>query len=490
VARLDDRLDVVARPSRIDRWAHDLPSFAAFGIDAVVIVASTTLATWGRTAGNLFDTAKDLDENIAIAGVPIVLLWLLSLIASGAYSPHVFGAGSTEYKNVMRASVYAAGLVGIACYLTRFPLSRGFFFLLFVVGIPALLLARFVARTVLHGLRRRGRLQQTVIIAGAAQQVDEIAGVLGRERWLGYSVLGALLPITEAAPETPRGLRVLGSTARTAEIVKESACDVVLFAGGAVTSAQEMRRAAWELEESDVQILLAPSLTDVASDRIRPRPAAGLPLVQLEGPRAHDVSHALKRLFDVVAATLLLLLLSPVLLAVAVAIKLDDQGPVLFRQQRVGRGGAHFGLLKFRSMVVDAEALMAQLAHSHNRHGDDHVLFKASDDPRITPVGRFIRRYSLDELPQLINVVRGDMSLVGPRPPLQSEVDRYDPDVHRRLAVRPGMTGLWQVSGRADLSWEDSVRLDLYYVDNWSLTQDLLILGRTLHAVVSSRGAY
>lgn len=462
---------------------------AAFAVDTGVIAVATLLAAWGRNEWNIFNSVEDLETNLAIAGLPIVTLWLINLVASGAYSRHIFGAGSTEYKNVLRASAYAAGFVGIACYLTQFPLSRGFFFLLFVIGVPLLVIARYIVRTILHSMRRRGRLQQTVVIAGAPQQVDEIAGVLLRERWLGFSVLGALLPSPEDANETPRGLKVLGATSRTAEIVTSLGADFVLFAGGAVTSAQEMRRAVWELEEADVEMLLAPSLTDVASDRIRPRPAAGLPLVQLEGPSAHEASHLLKRVFDLALAGLLTIAFAPVVAAIAIAIKLDDGGPVFFRQQRVGRNGAHFGLLKFRSMVVDAEQRMAELA-DENRHGDDHILFKAEHDPRITRVGRNLRRLSLDEVPQLINVLRGDMSLVGPRPPLQLEVDKYDRDVHRRLAVRPGMTGLWQVSGRSDLSWEDSVRLDLYYVDNWSLTQDLIILGRTAQAVVSSRGAY
>jgi exopolysaccharide biosynthesis polyprenyl glycosylphosphotransferase len=390
---------------------------------------------------------------------------------------------------VLRASLYVAGGVGIACYLTAFPLSHTYFVMLFAVGVPMLLVSRYASRKVLHLIRRRGHLQQTVLVAGGAGQVDEIAGVLQREQWLGYTVLGALLPAGDRSSETPRGLRVLGDTGQVAEIVAGHRPDAVLFTTGAVSSAQEMRRAVWGLDESEVQILLAPSLTDVASDRIRSRPAAGLPLIQLEGPGANEVSHLLKRAFDIVVGGVLTVLFAPVIGAIALAIKLDDGGPVFFSQERVGRNGTPFGLLKFRSMVVDAEALVGNLA-DHNRHGTDHVLFKAENDPRVTRVGRRLRRFSLDELPQLINVVRGEMSLVGPRPPLQSEVDRYEQDVHRRFVVRPGMTGLWQVSGRSNLSWEDSVRLDLYYVDNWSLTQDLLILARTATAVVSARGAY
>ena len=479
----------VALPRVRYHWSQDSPPMAACVLDAVIVVLTTLVATWGRTTWGVFTQVTDSDVRFAVVSMPIVALWLAALAVSGAYAPDVFGAGSGEYKSVLRGTTYAAGCVGIACYLARYPLPRGFFFLLFTVGAPALLATRFAARRVLHGLRERGHLQQRVIIAGAASQVDEIAKVLQRERWLGYSVLGAVLPPGEAGSSTPQGLPVLGTTPRTAEIVGSFGPHAVLFAGGAVSSAREMRRAAWELEDSGVQVLLAPSLTDVASDRVRPRPAAGLPLIELEGPAAHHLSHVLKRAFDLTVGGLLTLLFAPLFALVALAVKLDDGGPVFFAQERVGLAGRHFRMLKFRSMVPDAESVVSEVSE-HNRHGEDHVLFKAEKDPRITRVGHTLRRFSLDELPQLLNVLRGDMSLVGPRPPLQCEVDRYEIDVHRRLVVRPGLTGLWQVSGRANLSWEDSVRLDLYYVDNWSLTQDLLILARTAIAVVTARGAY
>lgn len=288
---------------------------------------------------------------------------------------------------------------------------------------------------------------------------------------------------------TPDGIAILGNTDETARIVAVSGIDVVLFVGGGVGSAQAMRRAAWALESTGASIMLVPSLTDVSSDRIRVRPAAGLPFVELEGPRAHVATRVLKRSFDVVGSSLLIVLTSPFLAGGAFAVWRHDRGPVLFRQGRVGRDGEVFQCLKLRSMVVDADALVVTMS-TENKHSDDHVLFKVERDPRITPPGRFIRRFSIDELPQLFNVFRGEMSLVGPRPPLPREVARYDEDARRRLAVRPGMTGLWQVSGRSDLSWEDSVRLDLYYVDNWSVLQDLVILSRTVRAVLGGGGAY
>jgi exopolysaccharide biosynthesis polyprenyl glycosylphosphotransferase len=281
---------------------------------------------------------------------------------------------------------------------------------------------------------------------------------------------------------------VVGTTAQTAASVLAEKADMVVFTEGAFPSAVDFRRIAWDLEGHHVQMAVVPSLSDISSGRMAMRPVGGLPLVHVEQPQSLGASRGLKRAFDFVGATLLLALATPIMVVFSIATKLQDGGPVLFRQTRVGRDGELFECLKFRSMVVDAEARLSSLTHLNQNA--DGVLFKAQRDPRITRVGAFMRRFSIDELPQLINVVNGDMSLVGPRPALPAEVRRYVPDVQRRLHVRPGMTGLWQVSGRSDLSWEDTVRLDLYYVDNWSIVQDLSIMAKTIHAVVRSRGAY
>jgi exopolysaccharide biosynthesis polyprenyl glycosylphosphotransferase len=234
-------------------------------------------------------------------------------------------------------------------------------------------------------------------------------------------------------------------------------------------------------------MIVVPNVADISAQRLDVRPVAGLPLVDVERPQAIAATRWIKRSFDLAVSALLLVLAAPVLAGVALAIWLEDRGPVLFRQVRVGRGGEEFNCLKFRSMCVDAEARLAELQARNQGAG---LLFKIADDPRITRVGRFIRRYSLDELPQLWNAFRGDMSLVGPRPALPREVAQYDSDTRRRLDVRPGLTGLWQVSGRSNLSWEDTVRLDLFYVDNWSMVQDLAILAKTARAVLGSDGAY
>lgn len=464
-----------------------MPAVAASAVDLLVI-ATSLVAAWQVRVN--FDLFADLDKAGVIgrhASVPIALAWLACLALAGAYNSTDMGAGTMEYKSVIQGTLLTAGLIGVGAFLLDYPLSQGFFLVTFLVGLPLIPLARYVLRHRIHKLHRSGVLLQSVVLVGDPQQVDEIARVMRRETWLGYDLLGAIVPPMDEVVETPGGLSVLGSTNRTEALVHEWEPDLVFFVGGAVNSAQEMRRLAWALEESGARIMVLPSLTEVAGDRIRIRPAAGLPMLELEGPASRTTTRVLKRWFDVIGATAILVLASPIFLATALAIKLHDNGPVFYRQIRSGRDGVLFGCYKFRSMVVDAEAKLAQVA---NQHGGDHVLFKAKNDPRITGPGRFLRRFSIDELPQLLNVIQGSMSLVGPRPPLPSEVAKYSSDAYRRLAVRPGMTGLWQVSGRSDLSWDDTVRLDLFYVDNWSMLRDLAILLRTAQAVVGSRGAY
>ena len=311
--------------------------------------------------------------------------------------------------------------------------------------------------------------------------------MLQRESWLGYSIIGCVTAHEGELSETRTGLPILGRTTDVAQIVAERDVDTLLIAEGAFAPGHTLRQAAWALEGlHHLEIAVAPGLTDVAADRVEIRPMAGLPLVYLGHTRAHDAAHWAKRAFDIIGSLGLIALSSPIWLWAALRIKLDDGGPVFFRQTRIGLEGKAFLCLKFRTMVLDAETRLPDLAPTA---GSD-MLFKMRLDPRVTKVGRRLRRYSVDELPQLINVLRGDMSLVGPRPPLPTEVDRYQTDAVRRLDVRPGLTGLWQISGRSNLSWEDTVRLDTYYVDNWSMVQDVVILLKTVSAVFAARGAY
>lgn len=456
-------------------------------VDFVMIGLAALLAIRFRVTLSVFDTAGDVLQNTAVASVFFVATWVVMLGIYGAYAREVFGAGPEEFKLVVNASFFTGALVATMAYLLQYPLSRGFFVLFFSIGVVLLLVGRLGSRRVIQRLRAAGHFNETVLLVGSPIYIAEIHKVLTREAWLGYRVMGCLVPPVHAGPETiSSGVPVLGLIDDVRAIVDEVSPDIVFFTAGAVKSSTQLRRLAWDLEDhQDVQIIVAPNLTDVSSERVSIRPVAGLPLMHLGRSRSQLATNDAKRAFDLVGASLVLLLVSPVLLALMLWIRLNDGGPALFRQTRVGRDGQEFTCLKLRSMHVDAEARLAEM---EAREG--HVLFKSTDDPRVTRPGRLIRRFSLDELPQLWNVVRGEMSLVGPRPPLPSEVEQYEDDMLRRLNVLPGMTGLWQVSGRSDLSWEDTVRLDLYYVDNWSMVQDLLILARTVTAVLASRGAY
>lgn len=456
--------------------------------DVFVIGTATLLAAAMRFDVPVVPTSGDVNSIAVSLGPWIVGVWMLANALRGTYARPHLGVGTVEYARVLGAAGLTASLVGIASYLTKFELSRAFFVLLFSIGAPLLVVWRWSARRVVKNLRRRGHLLTKVLISGAQERVDEVAAVLRREKWLGYQILGALVPPSRSLDATPGGVPVIGFTHETAQNALTSEADLVLFAEGAFPSPVDFRRIAWDLEGHDVQMAVVPSLSDISSGRMAMRPVGGLPLVHVEPPQSLAASRGLKRAFDLVGATLALLLASPVMIAFALLTKLQDRGPVLFRQTRVGRDGQLFECLKFRSMVVDAEARLSSISHLNKNAGGP--LFKAQNDPRVTKVGALMRRFSIDELPQLVNVINGDMSLVGPRPALPAEVRRYETDVQRRLHVRPGLTGLWQVSGRSDLSWEDTVRLDLYYVDNWSIVQDLTILVRTVKAVFVSHGAY
>jgi exopolysaccharide biosynthesis polyprenyl glycosylphosphotransferase len=283
------------------------------------------------------------------------------------------------------------------------------------------------------------------------------------------------------------GVPVDGGLDDVVEVVRKREADAVAVTSASETAAVYLRRLSWQLEGSGIELLVSPGLVEIAGPRLHVRPFVGLPLLSIEEPVFSGWKRVLKGALDRVGAAVAIVLVAPVLLAIALAVKLSSTGPVLYRQERVGAYGRLYTMLKFRSMVDGADAKLAELLELNEGNG---LLFKMRRDPRVTPVGRFLRRFSLDELPQLFNVLGGSMSLVGPRPPLPAEVERYDTSIRRRLLVKPGLTGLWQVSGRSDLSWEESVRLDLRYVENWSLALDLLILWKTASAVVRSHGAY
>ncbi|MBA3021974.1 MAG: sugar transferase [Actinobacteria bacterium] len=455
-----------------------------YSADFIVIAIALFIAV--VTRGLLpFPGQPDTEQIMRTTGPLIAVAWLVMLRVFSADALRHLRAGVTEYKRVIMASSAMAATVGITCYLLKFDFPRAAFVLMFAFGTLGLLAARWSRRKVMGAIHSRGALTTPLLVAGDSGHVDAIAKVLRRESWLGYRVIGAIT--SDRVRYTPAGLPVLGALTNTVEVIEEHEASAVIFAEGSFASPAEFRRMAWQLEEHDIQMIVVPAITDTSAQRLEVRPVAGLPLVDVERPQALASLRWIKRTADAIGAALLLLAAAPVMALVALAIKLEDGGPVLFKQTRVGRKGELFECLKFRSMAMDAEERLAELQHLNEAAGP---LFKMTDDPRITRVGRFIRRFSIDELPQFWNALVGDMSLVGPRPALPDEVARYDFDARRRLDARPGLTGLWQVSGRSDLSWEDSVRLDIYYVDNWSVVQDLMILAKTARAVLLPSGAY
>ena len=414
------------------------------------------------------------------------VVWVLSCASVRAYEQRFLGTGSEEFERVFNAGVRLLAATAVVSLAFRLEPARLYVLIALPTTVLLTLLLRHLARQHLHRQRAAGECLHKVVVVGRERSCAELIRQLSRESQAGFSVVGACIDRTQG-PEV-EGVPVVGTSSSIVAALRETGADTVAVGAWSDLSQSDLRRLSWQLEGSGVDLVVAPSLTDVAGPRIHIRPVSGLPLLHVEEPEFSGVRRLLKNTVDRTVALVALLLAAPVLLTLAIVVRLTSRGPAFFTQERVGTEGERFTMYKLRSMYVDAEQRLADLK-SLNQHGDG-VLFKMKDDPRVTPVGKYLRRFSLDELPQLINVVKGDMSLVGPRPPLQSEVKQYQNDVRRRLLVKPGLTGLWQVSGRSDLSWDESVRLDLHYVENWSLALDLHILWRTMFVVLGRHGAY
>ncbi len=415
------------------------------------------------------------------------LAFIGALAANRAYERRFLFVGTEEYQRVLRAGLALTAAVALISYALDVRLSRGYLIVALPAATVASIASRFAVRRLLHRARANGEFLRRVVAVGHPQAVADLTRQLRRERYHGLDVVGGCLPPGVRGGLEAVELPVVGTFDDIHEAVEATAADTVIVLSCPELDGRALRRLAWRLEDDDVDLILASALIDVAGERTTIRPVDGLPLLHVDHPRLAGAGRVVKAIFDRVGAAVLICLFAPLLALVAVAVKVGSPGPVIFRQVRVGKAGREFPMLKFRTMSRDADAYLAELRSCNDSDG---VLFKMRDDPRVTRVGRWLRRYSLDELPQLFNVLLGQMSLVGPRPPLPSEVAAYPDDLRRRLAVKPGMTGLWQVSGRSDLPWEEAVRLDLRYVENWTLTMDLAILLRTVSAVLRSSGAY
>ena len=450
----------------------------------LLLVAVALVAAVGVRFGVDPGEASTGGISYALIAVAIAAGWSLSMAFAGAYETRNLGTGPEEYKRVAVGTFQVWAAVAMGCYAAKLQVARGFVVVALPLGLVLLLAGRAVARRMLIAARARGMSLHRVVVVGDRHAVIGLAAELRREKAAGFEVVGACLPEPGDRFRESDELPVLGSLEDIPSIVRQHDADTVAVAS-AVTP-ETVRRLAWGLEGSGVDLVVAPSVVDVSGPRVSVRPVAGLPLLHVDEPEFTGGKRVAKTILDRVLAAVALVCLSPVLIPVAIAIRVGSPGPALFRQTRIGRDGHEFRVVKFRTMYVDAEARLAELS-VHNQ--TDGLLFKIAGDPRITRIGAFLRRTSIDELPQLINVVRGDMSLVGPRPLPVKDSD-FTGDVRRRLLVRPGITGLWQVNGRSQLSWQDAVRLDLYYVENWSIALDLSILGRTVGAVLRGTGAY
>ena len=467
-----------AQDKRPAVWVRKYLRLAALGdfCCAAAAALAAVLLRFGEDAGHPY---------IALS-LTLPVLWLAALWLAGAYDVRVVGTGSDEFRKVMNAGVGLTAAIAIGSYANNIELSRGYL-LIALPGMTLLdLIVRYAMRKRLHRLRAGGRCMQSVVAVGHEAAVAGLIAELRRDSYHGLSVAAACVTHPPGCGDIA-GIPVYGGVDDVTAAVSHFAADTV-----AVTSCPEMdafrlRALAWELEKAGTGLCVSPALLDVAGPRTTIRPTAGLTLLHVDHPRLDGIRLAGKAVFDWCLAGLALVMLAPLMGVLALMIRLEDGGPVLFTQMRVGRAGKTFRIYKFRTMVVDAEQRKAALM-ARNEH--DGVLFKLRNDPRVTAVGAHLRRWSVDELPQLFNVLLGDMSLVGPRPPLPDEAAKYAEHVHRRLVVKPGITGLWQVNGRANLPWDEAVRLDLRYVENWSFALDLQILWKTFSALLRRSGAY
>ncbi|GIH25370.1 exopolysaccharide biosynthesis polyprenyl glycosylphosphotransferase [Acrocarpospora phusangensis] len=473
---------VVVRPRGVVRRGTASPGWTVrYRVSAAVSdIICAFLAGAAAVLLRFGEVTPYVEPYVLLSGT-LPLLWVIVMGLNRVYEPRLIGVGSEEFRRIAQSGIAVIAAVAIAAYVTKTDVARGYVVLALPLMTILTLLGRYGLRRGLHRRRSRGGCMRRVVAVGHPEAVADLVRLFRRERYHGMDIVAACLP--KEGPDV--GVPVLGDFSDVPLVVNSINADTVAVLACPEFDGVALRRLAWLLERSRTDLVVAPALMEVAGPRTTIRPVAGLPLLHVEHPELAGVRRLIKNGFDRLVAGLILVLLSPLLAGLAVAVKATSSGPALFRQTRIGRDGKEFTILKFRTMAQDAEHRKIQLVSDA-----DGVLFKIRRDPRITPLGARLRRYSLDELPQLINVVKGHMSLVGPRPPLPEEVARYGDDVRRRLLVRPGMTGLWQVNGRSDLSWEESVRLDLRYVENWSLMLDLQILWKTWSAVARGAGAY
>jgi exopolysaccharide biosynthesis polyprenyl glycosylphosphotransferase len=460
------------------RWLRWFRRAAIVSDLLAVVVSSALYSQWGSAPPGV----------VLVIGAVVFVLTAAALGIARAWDPLVLGHGSAEFSRLLRGFVGAAVVVALVSLASQLPAGRPWVFGVLPIAGAFATVGRLGLRWELHRRRRSGAAMSSVLAVGSEPAVEALVAQTRRAPHEGWVVTAACTPTGRAADggELLAGVPVVGDLDAIAGLTRSGRFDAVSVAQAPGFTPRRLQQLAWDLEDTRTELVVETGLMEVAGPRLHVASVDGLPLLRLTHPTFTGAARLLKGLIDRVAALLLLVITAPLLIVIAVAVRCDG-GPVLFRQVRVGVRGREFKMIKFRSMVPNGEALRTQLLGQNEGAGP---MFKMRSDPRVTRVGRILRRYSLDELPQLFNVLGGSMSLVGPRPPLPVEVAGYTPDARRRLLVKPGMTGLWQVSGRSDLSWEESLRLDLRYVENWTLALDARILLLTARAVLRGGGAY
>lgn len=500
---------LLRRPASVMRLLTNSRSGAAPDIHPKRMTLSTP-ARWRRRFGRVLAVADaanvgvssliayQLRESLGQLGVvqpfqnelptalAVIPLWLTILYLAGSYRPQYLNAGGEAFRRFIAGALGGLLGLGFVSFALNLQLSRMYVAVLFGLVLAIGVGVRVFAREYLRRQRSRGRYVQNVILAGADEDAIEVASAMRRHLIAGYRVVGFVDDDLEVGSVAWDDLRVLGRPEEILDLAYDHRAGLVVASPSGLRPGA-LRELTVTLEGSPVDLAVAPSLFQVVSRRVTVESVDNVPVLHVDQIRLERGKAIAKRVLDLIVSGVLLLLGWPLMVAAMIAIKLDSSGPVLFKQRRVGRDGVRFTMLKFRTMVDDAEARLDEISDL-NEVG--HRFFKIREDPRVTPVGRFLRKWSIDEMPQLWNVLRSDMSMVGPRPPLPAEVEKYEPWHLRRLRVRPGITGIWQVSGRSDVPFDEAVRLDLFYIENWSLGYDLWILARTVLAVLGRSGAY
>lgn len=484
--------NIVSLPARARAWRSGYAR-RLVAIDALSVVSAVGLAQWLRFGGLNGTVATYREIHYIAVSIAIASVWLLALSINHSRSTRIIGSGAEEYRRVLLATLSVFGAVSIVSMLFKAEVARGYLMIAMPVGIALLVAFRWLARQAVRRVREKhGRCITRVLVVGSPSAVRDLTTSFARDPGSEYEVVGACVPgptsRSEIAVPGVGSVPMFGNESHVVGAVTATNSHAVAVTATERLDGRGIRDLSWELEKLDIDLLVAPGVVDIAGPRLQMRPVSGLPLIHVEKPQYHGAKRFQKRLFDIAFSSMVLFLGLPLLATVALAVRVTSRGPVFYRQERIGLDGQPFQMIKFRTMVNGADKMLDKVAALNESEGG--VLFKIREDPRVTPVGKVLRKYSIDELPQFINVLRRDMSVVGPRPPLATEVTSYDDYAKRRLLVRPGITGLWQVSGRSDLSWEDSVRLDLFYVENWSMVSDLLIALKTVKAMIRHSGAY